>query len=879
MAQSKRGRPSKAEAERRRQEQILFEQQRRRSGIRGYVFLFLGLIICALAFVEGKSVWEWLRNALFGIFGVFAFAVGPLTVFCAVKIAYGKKPVLGVVLKCVFLFLVLAGAIYIWVDPGESTFINAVRSTFRMGSSSAGLSSAGGVCSVILGWSLYQACGVTAAKIVICILTFLALMVITGKTIIDVINDASAARLKIKDRVSAGLEVGDFAGPDVPRKMENIDIPIESRAQKIDVPLGQSGMSTDARGPLFLGRRKKEKVSPPVAQSVKDAALSRIDINLGPDPVDQVDDSDILPLDFGSRATGPAAAFVQDIRSTDTIIKNTFTDFSSSASGTENKETIPLVFPDDDPVLDPVQEESEVQPVEKIESAVEENNSIPKPGYVFPPLDLLKKGSTRGSKSAEEETKANAELLINTLDSFNIRAHITDIARGPSVTRYELQPEAGIRLSRIVSLSNDLALALAADGVRIEAPIPGKAAVGIEVPNKNVSTVNLRSALEKNVFTDAKSPMTMALGMEISGDVRVGDIAKMPHLLIAGSTGMGKSVCINSIIVSLVYKASPEDVQMILIDPKMVEFSCYTGLPHLYIPVVTDVKKAAGALGAAVGEMMKRYNLFSSFGVRNIDEYNSMVKRKYTDDYVPEEGEEVPEHKPSIVIIIDELADLMMTAPADVENSISRIAQMGRAAGIHLIVATQRPSVDVITGTIKNNIPSRIAFKVSSQIDSRTILDTAGAEKLIGRGDMLFLPVGQTKPVRIQGCYVDDEEVAGVVSFVKMYANASYNEQFANEAAEAAANLKIKGPAGDVPSEDDGETDPQLENAIEVVVEAGQASVSLLQRKLKLGYARAARVMDQLEARGVVGPQDGSKPRTVNMTRQQLLERQQTISG
>ncbi len=874
MAETKRGRPSKAETERRRAQQLRMEQQQRRTQTWGIVFLVLGLILCAVAFVEGKSAWAWFRRVFFGIFGAFTFCVGPLMIFCSVKIAYGKKAAAPVILKALFLFLVLAGIVYIWMKPVDTSFLSAIKSTYVTGSTNTGFSSGGGVCSVFFGWSLFQTCGVTAAKLVISILTFLAVMLITGKTIIDLINGARTAGGKIKNHVSAGADSSDSADPEAPRKTDKIDIPIETRAQKIDVPLGPDNKPINGKGPLFLGRRKKERVVPEISQSQKEDALNRIDISLGPDTDKNAEDFDIQPLDFGSRATGPAAAFIEDILNTDNIIKSRFADFSVPDLGPAPSLKNSILISDEVPGLG---KSSKTDSVSGQKPETESDHEPPKPNYVFPPLSLLKKGLARGVKSAEEETKGNADVLIKTLESFGIRAHITEISRGPSVTRYELQPEAGIRLSRIVSLSNDLALSLAAEGVRIEAPIPGKAAVGIEVPNKNTSIVNLRSALEKDVFTDAKSPLTMALGMEISGEVRIADIAKMPHLLIAGSTGMGKSVCINSIILSFVYKASPEEVQMVLIDPKMVEFSCYAGLPHLYIPVVTDVKKAAGALGAAVGEMMKRYNLFASYGVRNIDEYNRFVNRKYPDGYVPVDGEEIPEHKTSIVIIIDELADLMMTAPAEVENSICRIAQMGRAAGIHLIVATQRPSVDVITGTIKNNIPSRIAFKVSSQIDSRTILDNAGAEKLIGRGDMLFQPVGQTKPVRIQGCYVDEEEVANVVSFVKMYAAASYNEQFVNEAAEAAANLKLKRLSAETAGDDD-DADPQLENAIEVVVEAGQASVSLLQRKLKLGYARAARIMDDLESRGVVGPQDGSKPRAVNMTRQQLLERQQTLS-
>ncbi|MEG2939479.1 MAG: DNA translocase FtsK, partial [Oscillospiraceae bacterium] len=370
-------------------------------------------------------------------------------------------------------------------------------------------------------------------------------------------------------------------------------------------------------------------------------------------------------------------------------------------------------------------------------------------------LSLLDRQKAENAADMDAKVRSNAEALVSTLDSFGVKTKLVNVTRGPSVTRYELQPETGVRLNKIVNLADDLALNLAAEGVRIEAPIPGKAAVGIEIPNKSVSVVNLRSVIESDTFRNSKAPLTFAIGKDISGAVRIGDISKMPHLLIAGSTGMGKSVCINSMLISLVYKSAPKDLQLILIDPKMVEFTSYTGLPHLYIPVVTDPKKAAGALGSAVSEMMKRYRLFSQYGSRNIDEYNALVQRKLdaqeSNGAVTDTDEGEPlEKKARIVIVIDELADLMMTSPNEVEDAICRIAQMGRAAGINLVVATQRPSVDVITGTIKNNIPTRIAFKVSSQIDSRTIIDGSGAEKLIGRGDMLFLPVGQSKPVRIQ---------------------------------------------------------------------------------------------------------------------------------
>ncbi|MDO4566776.1 MAG: DNA translocase FtsK, partial [Oscillospiraceae bacterium] len=494
--------------------------------------------------------------------------------------------------------------------------------------------------------------------------------------------------------------------------------------------------------------------------------------------------------------------------------------------------------------------------------------------YRFPPLSLLDRAKAKSGAAAEDELRSTASRLVSTLQSFGVSTKVVDYSRGPTVTRYELQPDAGVRLSRIVNLADDLALNLAAEGVRIEAPIPGKAALGIEVPNKITETVRLRSVIQSPEFKEAASPLAFSLGQDLSGRVRIGDISKMPHLLIAGATGMGKSVCINSIIISLVYKASPDDVQLVLIDPKLVEFTCYAGLPHLHTPVVTDPKKASGALAAAVREMERRYKAFAALSARNIGEYNAAVEKLEQEG--GEQEAEAAEHsvKPRIVIIIDELNDLMMTAPNEVEDSICRLAQMGRAAGIHLVVATQRPSVDVITGTIKNNIPTRIAFRVSSQVDSRTILDSSGAEKLIGNGDMLFLPVGATKPIRIQGCYVSEAEVSRVVGYLKKNGEATYNEEFIRET-EANAARSDSHSAAD--SGEDG--DPALEQAIELVVAAGQASTSLLQRKLKLGYARAARIMDDMEEMGVVGPADGSRPREVRMTRQQYQERLMSASS
>ncbi len=479
--------------------------------------------------------------------------------------------------------------------------------------------------------------------------------------------------------------------------------------------------------------------------------------------------------------------------------------------------------------------------------------------YKFPPTSLLNLDPNNTTAAADEEIAHNSLKIISTLKSFGVEATLLNVAQGPTVTRYELAPAAGVKISKITNLSDDIALSLAASGVRIEAPIPGKAAIGIEVPNKNTAMVYLRSMLESEEFRKAQSPLTFALGKDIGGTCIVGDIAKMPHVLIAGATGAGKSVCINSLIISLLYKSSPSDVRLIMVDPKVVELGSYNGIPHLLIPVVTDPKKAAGALSWAVGEMMKRYKMFAEKGVKDITGYNLLAP-----------GDEEVTALPRIVIIIDELADLMMVAPGEVEDSIMRLAQMARAAGMHLVIATQRPTVNVITGTIKANVPSRIAFAVSSQIDSRTILDSGGAEKLVGKGDMLYSPIGSAKPVRLQGCFVTDKEVEAIVSLIKSNGEAVEYDDAVMEQIEKESEKNTKGAPTDGGGFD--EDDDMLSPAIDFVIETGNASTSMLQRKLKLGYARAARLMDVMEERGIVGPPDGSKPRQVLLTRSDWQE-------
>ena len=489
--------------------------------------------------------------------------------------------------------------------------------------------------------------------------------------------------------------------------------------------------------------------------------------------------------------------------------------------------------------------------------------------YSYPSPDLLEKSSEQSSADIARELQINGKMLVDTLENFSVHTKIVHISRGPAVTRYELQPAAGVKISKITSLADDIALNFAASGVRIEAPIPGKAAVGIEIPNKITSIVKMRELVMSKEFLSAKSKLSVILGRDIAGNVQVTDLAKMPHLLIAGSTGSGKSVCINSFIISLLYKASPEEVRLLMIDPKVVELGIYNGIPHLLVPVVTDPRKAAGALNWAVTEMLKRYQMFADNNVRDLHSYNRLIKAKLRTAASEEERDEL-EILPQVVIIIDELADLMMVAPNEVEDAICRLAQMARAAGMHLVIATQRPSVDVITGIIKANIPSRIALAVSSQIDSRTILDSSGAEKLLGRGDMLFSPIGSQKSIRVQGCYVSDKEIEAVIDFVKNTKDLEYDAKIMDEIEKNAAS-DGKSKDADI----DAAEDPMIDEAIDCIIEFGQASTSFLQRKLRLGYARAGRIMDQLEKRGVVGPSNGAKPRQILISAQRWQEQKE----
>ena len=477
--------------------------------------------------------------------------------------------------------------------------------------------------------------------------------------------------------------------------------------------------------------------------------------------------------------------------------------------------------------------------------------------YEYPPVELLGKSRKKSLKGGTKALTDTATKLQKTLYSFGVSAKVENVSVGPAITRYELKPSEGVRVSKIANLADDIALNLAAETIRIEAPIPGKQAVGIEVPNKEKESVHLREVLESEEFKDNKSKLTVALGKDVAGNIQLADISAMPHVLIAGATGSGKSVCINTIIASIIYNSKPSEVKMVMVDPKVVELSVYNGIPHLLIPVVTDPKKAAGALAWAVQEMDNRYNLFASKGVRDLNGYNKAIEKEQSNSKLPQ-----------IVIIVDELADLMMVAAKDVEDAICRLAQKARAAGMHLVIATQRPSVDVITGLIKANIPSRIAFAVSSQVDSRTILDMAGAEKLLGKGDMLFYPSGAPKPLRVQGAFISDSEVEKIVDFIKQNGTANYSEDIIETIEN---NNKTEKELMQEQAEED-EADPFLMDAIDMVVEQGQASTSFIQRRFKVGYARAGRIIDQMEERGIISGYQGSKPREVLITKEQLDE-------
>ena len=775
------------------------------------VILFAAAVFfLCVVFIKGQNVWEWMHNAVFGIFGITAYFYPFLLGFIAVVLAMDKvsNSIIAKAVEVSVLVILISAAVDIFsAHNPDFSFIEHITNAYGSGTHLK----SGGFIGALIGQPIYMAFGEIGAAITVILLIFVDVMILTGTTLIKLFTTVSKPVKAVSNQAQTAFQ----------EKMERSE---QQGGKKLKII---KGFDPDISVDDIPEERKKEKVS--LEDKKKKLVSTYLDTPI-PEETEEI-----------SEPEG-----TEDKEIMDNALKAT----AKEALAEDEKEQIDV-------------KKETLKFKEELES---ETDSSLDTGYVFPPINLLK--ASPGGASTSAGTEVTAEHLVETLRSFGVETRIVNISRGPTVTRYELQPSAGVKISKITNLADDIALNLATAGVRIEAPIPNKAAVGIEVPNKSSDVVNIRGIIESPVFSSAKSKLTVALGRDIGGNEVVTDIAKMPHCLIAGATGSGKSVCINSIIMSILYKASPEEVKLLMIDPKVVELGIYNGIPHLLVPVVTDPRKASGALGWAVSEMEKRYRMFADRGVRDIAGYNRFVET------LPEETE--VEKMPHIVIIVDELADLMMTASHEVEDSINRIAAKARAAGMHLIIATQRPSVDVVTGVIKANIPTRIAFAVSSQIDSRTILDSAGAEKLIGRGDMLFAPIGSNKPNRIQGCFVSDEEVEKVVDFIKGDHSAEYDDNIMVEIERQAA-VEKKQKTG--VQEDGPDEDPMLSDAIKVVVENGMASTSLLQRKLKLGYARAARIVDEMEQRGIVGPYEGSKPRKVLITPEQLMEKEAQGEG
>ncbi len=817
------------------------------------------LFACAIFFgcltiFEGDSLWKWAHNAILGLFGGWSMLWPVLMIYVAVITTLDRPmgSISGKVWLTAVVILLFCATGFIFggakIADGLSVF-DYITALYR---TNAGVG--GGVMGGLLGQLLISAAGKTGAKIIILLLLFVSVMILTGTTLIGLFRTIK----KPVEVVNEGIQTARQR-----REEERVILQEDWEARSaIDVPLEPSiPMGPSSPNALFppVEPRKKQKRSEKLDKLEKVFGIEAPRPELQPEPEPEEKPEDELPASpvFSPNPPAPVTEHEPETEAREEQPKQ---EKNAPEAEKEPEQDIPMPKPR-------MQEPEPRQATPQENALYQALDQLQTPGsYCFPPLTMLAMSPQADRAKETEELQTNGKILVDTLNSFGVSTKIMDICRGPSVTRYEIQPAAGVKISKITSLSDDLALNLAATGVRIEAPIPGKAAVGIEVPNRSRSSVRMRDLIQSNAFQTSKSKLSVALGRDIAGQPVVADLARMPHILIAGTTGSGKSVCTNSMIISMLYKASPDEVRFLMIDPKAVELTGYNGLPHMLVPVVTDPHKAAGALGWAVNEMMKRYKIFSENNVRNLQGYNNLAEAQ---NYEDENGQPMPA-MPQIVIIIDELADLMMATPKEVEDSICRLAQLARAAGMHLVVATQRPSVDVVTGLIKANIPSRIALTVSTAVDSRTIIDTVGADKLLGQGDMLFAPVGSNKPIRVQGCFVSDEEISSIVEFVKKTKSMEYDTEIIEEIERNAANT---GDQKDDDGERSGEVDPMMDEAIKVVVEAGQASTSLLQRRLRLGYARAGRLIDEMEQLGIVGPHEGSKPRQVLMTYTQWLER------
>ena len=886
---------------------------------RAIIMFLSGIMLAAVIYIPGDLVWLWLHNGVRGLCSLLSWYWPLMLITLAVASSIFDEPVKK---KKMWLTAAFVSGLTVCFNAAAYIFTYKdsfnVKETFTQGISYKG----GGVMGFLFGAPFVKLFGITPARILIILVTLVVLVFAVNvhkpvselyEYFVERTTDRLALMIKKYKRRQAKVrpvKIADDAFFDDDR-FDEYDIHDKDEEENDNAEDSEQ----ENKGGLLKKTliKIKAKTAGDTVPDTLDGENNALDDDssdstnelraadqdeffdeddnengtfddLDEDDKDPFDDDDSYSIDIN----------IDDEFENNTVKKESVDDYS-------NEELTEGLFgdllDDDEPKASKIARDISVNKRNNAEPVNEkrvfrgntENIKKPvqvQPKYKYPGVDLLTKGK-KNNLNYESELRENARKLIETLDSFSVGAKITGYCRGPSITRYEIKPAPGVKISRITSLADDIALGLAADAVRIEAPIPGKPAIGIEVPNKSVTSVTMRELIDSEDFRKQKSVLACVLGRDLSNNIVISDLAKMPHLLIAGTTGSGKSVCVNSILMSIIFRATPDQVKLILIDPKRVEFTKYKGIPHLLVPVVDDVKKAAAALNWAVNEMENRYGILSLYNVKDIDSYNKMVEKNWqtmTPEEIADETEEpskvvngvlVPprakKKMSKIVIAIDELADLMMVAPGEVEDAICRLAQKARAAGMHLVVATQRPSVNVITGVIKANIPSRISLKVAAVVDSKTILDMGGGEKLIGRGDMLYNPVGSPKPIRVQGGFSSDEDIEAVTEFLKNNCSSDYDENITEEI-ERISQEGIK-PTPDEADDDDTETDPLLDQAIDIVVAAGQASTSLLQRKMKIGYARAGRLVDTMEQMGIVGPHEGSKSRKVLLTPEQNLER------
>lgn len=799
-----------------------------------YILFFFGILELLITFVEGDGLWKWLHELNRGLFGVTVFLFAPMIIYVALMIASDvthNKVIAKVVEGSVLMLLIsgMAQIIQVGSVDGSSFWLKLVG-LFNDGKQLRG----GGLASALLGWPLLSLFKRVGAGIVIVLVAFTFIMLLTNVTLPQLLKAVSKPFIKSYEAVNEERIERAAQPPKPPREKKE-----PRRNGRVDIAKFYPDDGPDTAAEAFVPVAEAE-------EATDKADASKIDMPVHPVKAPVITHE---KLEETAKTT--------DNEELKKIIENAIGD------GREEKKS------KDEPVKPPVVN------VDKNGQTTffEKDNKIS--AYVYPPVDILKYAKNPvASEIVQQEIQEKSAKLVETLETYGAKTRIVGIHRGPSVTRYELQPAAGVRVSKITGLADDIALNLAAMSVRIEAPVPGKACIGIEVPNDHRDTVSLRELIDSEEYRKAKGKLTFAVGKDIEGNIIIGDIAKMPHMLVAGTTGSGKSVFTNSIILSILYHASPDEVKLILIDPKKVEFPIYNKIPHLLIPVVTEPLKAAGALGWAVNEMNKRYLMFEANNVKNLQEFNDMVLEERNKP--AEEQDEVRakiDLLPQIVIVVDEFADLMMAARSEVEDSVLRLAQLARAAGIHMIIATQSPRADVLTGLIKSNIPSRVSLSVSSNVDSRVILDESGAEKLLGNGDLLYKPVGVKKPIRMQSGYAATSEIREVVNFLKNEHTAEYSDEVIAEVEENTPQPKDSGSTGS----DNVSVNPDddlVNQAISIIVQTNNASTAFLQRKLKLGFPRAARIMDEIEEMGIIGPQEGSKARKINITKEEWAEMQ-----